>query len=288
MNINKISFPQPVLGVADDVEGQLSFNFNVQLSPDEIVLNVDVKLTNVSLQQLVDKEELAFCLEIQCPETFFRQSEFFFDKHKKITLPSDKLRGKVSVNLYLISMKNIKDYRLETFNQDYLGYHFEISKGEVLGIGGSGYFMAEKSWADFMSVSSFMEIQQGDYKQGPVKYDLEQDKIVIWLSKMDYKKYQQVYRDDNLANVFHTAIAYPALIYVLSYIISSKDFQYDEKSWYLHLRQRSRNEKNLKDISEWEIHEVADIAQQLLKNPLDRTLSGIEEIYEIINLTQES
>lgn len=282
MKTNKVSFPHPVLGISDDVEGDFSFTkpIQVQLTREEVLLTADIQLTSASLERLLDEEAVAFCLEIHNPKTLFKRSVFFFKKNKEISLPSSKLRGKVEVGLYIVAMRDIKNYALNEFNPDYSNYNFNIAKGEVLGFGGSCRFIAEKSWIDFMSVSSFMEIQKGDYKEGPVKYNLEGDKVIVELSETDYDKYRQVYFDDPLANIFHTAIAYPALIYTLSYIISSKEEYFKEQDWYLYLEQRGANEENLRDITQWEIDEVADIAQQLLENPLTRTLSGMRDVYD--------
>ena len=280
MLINKISFPYPVLNNADDVNGEFGFNFDVELSPETIILTVKINLDNDSFKKLLKEKKVAFCLEVHNSQAFFRESYVFEDYDKKFTLLSKNLRGKVDVYLYIIAIDNIKDYSLSEFNSDYIGYVFDILKGEKLAMGGHGFFMAEKTWADFMSVSSFIEIQGGPNKEGPAKYNLDNDdKVLVILSKEDYKKYQMVYTNEDIAYIFHSAIVYPALIYILSCIVINKDSDnYKQTNWYLYLTQRFANEPNSKNITDLDITEISEFAQKLLKNPLSRSLSSIDKL----------
>ena len=112
MLINKISFPYPVLNNADDVNGEFGFNFDVELSPETIILTVKINLDNDSFKKLLKEKKVAFCLEVHNSQAFFRESYVFEDYDKKFTLLSKNLRGKVDVYLYIIAIDNIKDYSL--------------------------------------------------------------------------------------------------------------------------------------------------------------------------------
>jgi len=292
MLINKISFPYPVLNIIDDIEGDFDFTFDVKLSPDIIILDLKINLINDSLHKLIVEKKAAFCLEIQNTQTFFRESCIFSEKNKFLTLKSDDLRGKVVVFVYIVALQDIKNYSLKEFNQDYSNYSFEISKGDTLALGGHGFFMAEKSWADFMSVSSFMEVQKGNFKTGPVQYNLNESKVLVILSEEDYKKYSNVYKNDEFLNVFLAVIVYPALLYLLSYIIINPD-EHKDNGWYLSLMQRCANEPKLGKISEWQISDIVEKAQELLKDPkektypMERALFGMQKTYELLNSTNE-
>jgi hypothetical protein len=184
------------------------------------------------------------------------------------------------LDFYIVATADIVDYTLPEAHDDYRGYKFNLSKGDVIAGGSSASFIAEKSWLALKTVSSFMDIQKYDEKNGPMKIDLSLDKITVKMSENDYERYHGTWNKQHFGPIFHSAIVLPTLIYALSQMIEDeKGDNYGDKKWYQVLDHRIKNDEALKNIV-FEQGDIAQIAQILLGNPMDRTLSSLEKITE--------
>ena len=97
MKVNKLSFPHPVLGLGDDVAGVYSIEFkneSVELDRDLIKLNIKHVLANKTLEKLVSDGFAQYCIEVQCPQTVFKESYFSQNSEHLIKIPANYLRNK--------------------------------------------------------------------------------------------------------------------------------------------------------------------------------------------------
>lgn len=285
MQVADLSLPTPVLGISDDVDGRFEVMPDIILGRDEILIKVKYFLANPSLERLISEGKAEFVTEISCSETIYRHAFKTSDKNQEIKLESDLLRDKVELSHWIVVSSDIPDYCPENANRDYSGYIFGVENGDVLAYGKSHIFLAEKSWLEFMSVSSFMVIRKDEREYGPANYDLHNDQIKIWLAKDDFERYRHAKTEPNLAPIFHSAIVLPALIYVLSELVVHTE-GYSGRKWYLHLMMRKENDEQLKNIN-WDLDKVPFIAQTLLKNPLNRSFEGIESLIRSIQRTTQ-
>lgn len=279
MRISDLSLPHPVLGISDDIKGEFVVTPEITLERDSIGIELEYSLSNPSVEELIDNNKAEFVTEISCQETLFRDAYRTTNNKQEINIDSELLRDEVDLTHWIVASSDIPYYGPSNANEDYLGATFNIEKGDVLAYGKSHTFLAEKSWLEFMSVSSFMVIRKDDGRDtGSARYDLDNDQIKIWLAKDDFEKYHKNRIDNNLSPIFHSAIVLPALIYALSYMISNPEVHSDRK-WYLHLMLRRENDATLKNMS-WDLNNVPAISQALLKDPLNRTFTGIESFIE--------
>jgi len=280
MKINSLSLPHPVLGIHDDVKGAYETQLSVQLTPDKVTLLVDHKLDNASIKGLVSSNKASFCVEVNCPKTFYRCVLSTNNSKQVIEIPSSQLLDKVSLDFYIVSTADIANYTLPEAHEDYKGYKFNLYKGDVVAGGSSASFIAEKSWLALKTVSSFMDIQKYDEKDGPMKIDLSLDKITVKMSENDYERYHGTWNKQHFGPIFHSAIVLPTLIYALSQMIEDETGDnYGDRKWYQVLDHRIKNDEALKNIV-FEQGNIAQVAQILLGNPMDRTLSSLEKITE--------
>jgi len=280
MRINSLSLPHPVLGIHDDVEGTYETELSVQLTQESVTLAIKHKLNNEGISGMISSGLALFCIEVNCPKTFYRNI-FFTENHQhSLTIPANLLLDKVSLDFFVVTSVDIRDYYLAGVHEDYKGYKFNLSKGDVIAYGSSASFIAEKSWLALRTVSSFMDIQKYDEKNGPIKIDLSSDKIIVKMSESDYERYRSTWNKQYFGQIFHSAIVLPALIYALSQMFEDRNGDsYGDRKWREMLDHRIKNDEVLRNIRA-DQGNVVQIAQILLDNPMDRTLSSLEKIIE--------
>lgn len=269
MLINNYSFPHPVLGRNDDVEGVFETLLTYTIERKKITLSYKFSLRNKTIDELVKTKKAICYVHLTCRETKYR-NVFKLDKSAgNLTIPTEDLRGRVVVYFFVLADGKISGYSPDGENTDYKDYNFEIGEGDILAHDFKHYdFLAEKTWEKLLAVSSYMKIVKSDKADGPAEYDLNGEKIVIYLSQKDYENYNPLSSDDMLSSVFHASIALPALMYTLNLIVDNES-EYLEKKWYVHLKSRIENDKELKAIT-LESQNVPKISQLILNNPIGR------------------
>lgn len=277
MKINNLSLPHPVLGIGDDVRGSYNVGFQYKLERDKITLYIKEELFNRTLKNLVETKKALFTVEVNCYQTFYRKSFLFSEENYVIPISSVELRGRVNVTFYITATQDIPDYQIDEANDDYAGYKFEITKGDVLAYGGDTSFPAPKDWQALMAVTSFMEIEEYDKPEGPVHFVPTQDKVVIQMAKNDFKRYNEYKTAKDLYPIFHGSFVFGALQHLL-YIMHSSADEYKDTDWYQVLDERLKTEDKFKDLDITQIEHIPEIVQRFLDNPINRELLGIKNV----------
>lgn len=287
MNINNLSLPHPVLGASDDISGKYDIDCEKEIFVDRVILNINHKLDNDFFSEMIKNNLAVFGVEINCPQTIFREMFLSEKNQQDIFINADDLRGRVTVSFFIVATADLQEYKPESINKEYGNATFTISKGEILGYGGSTFFYADKRWKESESISSFMCIIKSDKKDGPMEYNIMSDRINISLPEGDYYNYKQAGNDfKKIYNVYHGALVYPALLYALVKMFSDNDEDDILKTyaWYEQLCDRLDNDSKFKEI-ERTVENAPLVAQMLLSSPEDgtpisRTLSCIKDIVD--------
>lgn len=276
MLINNYSFPHPVLGRNDDVNGAFETLLTYMIERKKISLSYKFSLRNKTIEELVKTKKATCYVHLTCRETKYR-NVFKLDKSTgSLTVPAEDLRGRVVIYFFVLADEKISSYAPDGENDDYKDYHFEIGEGDILAHDSRHYdFLAEKTWEKLLAVSSYMKIVKSDKTDGPAEYDLNGDKIVIFLSQKDYQNYLPLSGDDMLSSVFHASIALPALMYSLNAVIENAS-EYSERGWYLHLMERIQNDEELRSVN-FEDQNIPKISQLILNNPIGRELPDLDK-----------
>ena len=153
MNVSD-GFPYPILifGGDDIGDGEFSWSIDggrVKLGHESIEFNVRYELTQAYFKELVSTRRAVFSLEIHCPTTFFRRSMASFDDECHVKISSGDVRGEVIVSGYIIANDNLGDYAPTSLSDFFLGSTFSIEKGDIIAIGGTTSFIAEKEFDPF-------------------------------------------------------------------------------------------------------------------------------------------
>lgn len=283
MNFNNISFPHPVLGVANEVSSEIKRieKDDISINPNNHCYEVKVKYTfdDEVLKQMVQDGKAEFICEATCSNTLYR--EIIRSEKSKITfeIPRKRVKGKVEFVCLLVANENIESYSNANFHSDYNGFSFEIEQGDILAYFGDFSFNADIKYEKLKAVSSFMEIVPNE-ELTYTHVDLKKPKIEIQLPTETYKLYQSgfISQEVKFAPVFHSSIVLNALLTALYNFEEHKDYL-----WAKVIDYRLKNEKQFKDMNFDEKENIPEIAQMLLGNPFKRLLEGLNVIVESEN-----
>lgn len=276
MRVNSKSYPHPVLGNEDDLGGFFKVEFKYELGKDEIVLNPAFSIQNKSIEDLIKSGKASFMAEAECRSTFYRRCFPARKPTGRFSIPSKMLRERVAVGFYVCADQDIRDYRPSDPHPDYKGAAFDIEAGDILAIGGYSSFIAEKNFDPLRPpISSFMSIMEGNQYQGPMQIDYESDKITIFLSKEDWKNYMEVRGQKLAEGILHASIVLPVLVDAV-YQVANRSGDYEDKNWYGRI-EAILDSKGLREKDPFES------AQKILENPISRSFSGINSLFEVTN-----
>lgn len=269
MKGNMKSYPYPVVGNENDVEGRFVVtNFVRNLSPDTISLEYGFEITNSTLKGLVESGQAKIVIQVECSTTFYRQAFTTQSMVGSIDIPANKLRERVMVRFYVCADKAITDYLPEGSHPDYEGSKFEVEKGDVLAEGSYTSFIAEKTFDPLNSpVDSLIRVKPGKNKDA-AQVDFEQDKILIELPEDDYAQYIES-KGRKLTDSIHATLAFPVLVEAIN-AMSRKNTDLSEYTWFERVNQICID-RGL------DINEPYVAAQKILSNPIGRNFRKLNE-----------
>jgi len=261
------SYPFPVLGNEDDIEGKFLPSLTYTLEPDTVTVNCSFELNNPSIEKLIAAGEAKFFIQLECPATFYRRAFSAKSSEVKIEIDAGELRDRVTASFYICATKSISLYNPEGTHEELVG-EAEVEEGDVLADGGSGWFVADKTFDPLKApVSSFMKIKEASFKTGPMDIEYEDDSILIMLSKDDFKEYK--YARKYAVSTIHASLVLPALIDVLHSMHSNRN-EYRDYSWFSRIEQICATRKI-------NIDEPIEAAQHLLGEPIGRSLEELKK-----------
>ena len=276
MKVNTKSYPHPVLGNGDDLGGFFKVEFRYELGKEAVTLHPIFSLKNASIEELLKKGKASFVAEVECRNTFFRQSFSSRNQAERFSIPARALRERVTVGFYICADQDMHGYRPSEPHPDYEGATFDVEAGDILAVGGYCSFIAEKNFDPLRPpVSSFMSIIEGSQHEGPMLIDYDTDKITVVLSKSDWKNYMEIRNQKPVEGILHSSVVFPVLVDAI-HQLQSGNSEYDERNWYARI-EAILDEKGLRD------KEPFDAAQKILDNPSSRSFKGIEALLGTTN-----
>lgn len=265
-----VSFPHPVVGNTDDAGGR--FEPTVIRSNDRRTLTLDVNdlaTNNEALDRYIANERAEFITRVVCGNTGFRKTYTTRKRAQQIKIPIHELYREVQLELGVIAMGDIPDYRPSDPHPDYGESTFPVEAGDILAIAPSRQFTLDLQWDPLRApMQSIMRIVRDTRETGPMIAALEEDKIIVHVSSQDYDRYSA--RKNDSADILHVSIVLPVLVQAIQ---KRADPDYQNLAWSLRLQV-------LLDRIEDEGDPLA-AAQQLLRMPLERALKQLESRPEV-------
>jgi hypothetical protein len=212
MVASNISYPHPVLGNGDDISiGEISPTVAYEISDEAILLSVDgLTSGHADIDQMLKDGDAIWHLRIQCSRTYMRENFAANDSSFEVRLRGEDYEGMVDVDATIVARSDITDYRPAGLHEDYEDEKFQLRAGEVIGVGPTFRFLVDKVYDPLKApVSSLVRITKGEHKDGPFTLVLDDDHIIVRLSKADWHEYDGI--RDRVPTVVHSAIVLPAL-----------------------------------------------------------------------------
>lgn len=272
----KTNYQWPVLGDGNSVSGSYGIEMeNVLLKNDEYYFLIEHKLENEILKGIVEDKKASFASEVICSATNYRQVFKSYSAKQEFIIPSNELRGPVTVRFYIITGEGIKDYDNPDFHEDYGSQTFDLGPSAVLAITEEEYkFDAKKRYAGIMGFRPYIVLEPSGDSEGPMSVNYAGDIIIIYIPNPEYDKISASIRTGNpdYEVLVDSSIAFPTIILALSETISEETANAN-KFWYQSLRKVADNAGK-----DWELSNIFEIAQIASKMPSARISDTLNRI----------
>jgi hypothetical protein len=181
MSYQGVSFPYPVLGNSEDVNGSFRFKLDLKKGNDKIVFsNISYEIDNEYFLALVKSKRASVFCSIRCSATLYFHS-FDVTELNSFEIQEVFLAGKIEVKSTLVAIEQITDYTSSSFNEDaFLGENqgvFIVPKGGVIGFGGG--FLFDLGVQFKRGLTGIIEFHRRSFDM-PMEIDLGEQKIIIY------------------------------------------------------------------------------------------------------------
>jgi|25_taG_2_1085351.scaffolds.fasta_scaffold01788_7 hypothetical protein len=178
MFTEKISYPHPVLGLNNDINGSFQSSLNVKRNKKHRKIrfyDIKHKIDNTYIQSLIDDGQASFLFKIYCSSTF--KTWTIITKNDYFELDENDLYNKVEIEIFIITSDEISTYEHSSFNEVFKGFCFSLEKNDIIGISGKIIMTIEKE-DEKLGIGSMFSFLSKEIQQ-PISFEYEQDKIGI-------------------------------------------------------------------------------------------------------------
>lgn len=257
------SFPYPVLGNVDDVDGRIDMNVKVEGVGAQYVVSGSIDTSNEWYGNAITEGFAKWLLRVECSKTYYRRSIAIDDTKLKFGIPSDCVEGLVYLRPVLVACADESEFRPSGANKDYGGARFAVRMGGVLGIGPVGVFEAEKcTLGGKRHRSALIRIRPSDCEEGEAEIVLDHPTILVRIPGRDWKAFMVA--KGFLPSAMTAVVGVPAVAEAIRKVDSE---EFEEQPWSLALQRILKSHRIGREKSEF----VA--AQAVLNSPL-RVLLG--------------
>jgi len=231
-NSGNISWPHPVLGNSDDIEG--SFQVKITGSIKDHVLSLKseaIEIDNDYFKSLIDDEKAIVLFKLSCSSTLYTDQ---FENKLDTLIDCSLISNILNIDVLIVAKENMDDYADQSFHEDtLLGNNngvFKIRKGTIIGDAGSVSFRLNNEFRK--GIAGIIRFQENDPFL-PINIDVDGQQIII--------KYPHSPDSQNMIttftqgrkqylNTFLNLFIIPALSEAFRTLIESKnDTTYDSK-----------------------------------------------------------
>ncbi|MEH0293936.1 hypothetical protein V6R98_17435 [Agrobacterium sp. CCNWLW71] len=268
-------YPHPVLSdySEDYVSGEFSCKFEQNITASgELRLVSSLQIANDLLTDLIKTQAASAGYFLVCRRTYFNhlqvaplgESEKYFD--------AARLFGSVIIRPVVWTIREIAGLASPLIHPEF-GESVPVAKGAVIALGPEFRFsMDQKKYKPFDSI--FELARNEDVAENTVSVDHDQDRITILARDKTYKEIAAI-RDINRGkDMILNTIYLPAIMEVI-FRLQAGETDVEGRKWYRIFKARCVDLG--KDPSDPSISPL-ELAQQLLRGPLRKTISLMESV----------
>lgn len=283
MRLNDISFPYPVLGIADDVRPLLKEDAVVFDSPksdaNNFYFHIHLHQRNKDIADYIELGRAEYTCEVSCIRTFYRRCFKSSTPDIDITIGRKEICGRVGFTSAVIVKKEIARYVNSQFNEDYEDMSFRLVPGDALVIFPTANYNVDIKYDKLYAAGSYMQIEDGGLEIKRPRFNIDGSKIVIQLPQGMYDEYSKYINNDiAYMEMLHSSLVLNALTNALYHY---NDESYKDRLWHECIEYRLMNEDKFKgymiEDGKLDVNSVYDIAQDLLGNPYNRLFDRIKD-----------
>ncbi len=270
------SYPVYASDVDDYNNPKFEFNYTVAIEQESLTINYKVSLSNTTLINKIQNEDIKLVLHVECPQTFYREIINLELFEGAISLKLKNLMGRVEVCCMLVANVDTTINQSFGINREYGATVFKVKRGFILGYDNSYSFTVPKEKDELFKPSSIITVVKKLNLADEFDIDLnDSNKIRIQLNEEMYTMFVQM--QGNLqVPVVHSMIVLPTLTYVVEQIKNSdarKEFE--DYMWYVSIEKQLKSIGLEIDSKEFESMNTVVIAQKLLKSPVKNALVSL-------------
>jgi hypothetical protein len=236
---------------------------------ETLYLGTKIVCSSNTINELLKSGGATFVIHVECSNTLFRRAYEFTETEHQIPIPRDNLNDDVEVNTFVRAKRDLPGYQIIGSHPDYGDAKFDVRTCDILAVGEGCVFPIESTFDSMSRIGSIFLLKEAN-KEGdiPMQMDPNHDKIVITLSKPDFKIYKQLKSHDSLSALLTTSLVLPVLIEALDLLREDTSGADDHRRWVRVLSRR------IEQLGLDKTAEPLILAQQLLENPIKRSLVG--------------
>ena len=213
MAIGHVSYPHPVLSNGDDIGLGTTdaIDLACTIRDESVTLEIEgLRTENPTIDKLVEDGLAEWVVRVQCARTYFRSTTTTRDGTASTTIDGRELDGAVDVDVSVCAVAEIPGFRPDGVHKDYGDQKVDLLVGDLLVLGGSFRFAVDKDFDPLRaSVRSLMTVTEGDHDVGSFRVDLDDDLILVSLSKHDWASWNAT--KDHAPEILHASLVVPVL-----------------------------------------------------------------------------
>ncbi len=178
MFADSFSFPHPVLGLNDDIQGEFTISIKVERNVQERKLrfyNFEYLIDNKYINELINKNKAGILIKIYCSSTFLTWT--ILDPQKNFELDENDLFNKIEINVFIVTKERIENYSHSSFNPQFEGFNFSLNENEIIGLTGKTTMGIEKT-DEKLGLGNIFKFFSHDTEK-PIEFSYNHDKIHI-------------------------------------------------------------------------------------------------------------
>lgn len=285
-------YPYPVLTPRSDDYVGCSFDVSGDAirHDREVELRLKAELNCPSIQALVERDDAAIILHVECSRSAFRKSFKLPAGEYALRISSDDVSGRISLCPFIVAQREIGEYRSEQFNPIYQNLAFRVRCGAVLaeGIEKSVYVETATRDIDYkpdiFSVVPDKSMDDDEREKRQIKIDPCSTKIRIHMPTKAFSQYGVLLKSGISNDVVLSSIVLPAMMEALSHMQKVMIAEGDEGDlrdfiWFNTVKNRI---VQLYPVAQqdWvkfvcEDMSIASVAQTLIKSPVVEALQRL-------------
>ena len=293
MQIGKKGFPYPILNNAKNFNCYLNDTYELKFEQLEengnyVLKNIRIESDSKLLKKLLSNRKAKAMVMIECSSTIYKHSEEIGFEPKDISIPINKLSGRVEISSITYATETIEEFSSENFIDDFEGYSFRIEKYCPIAVDDGVVSKIEYDDMEDKKVSSiFSVVKSFDTDRKIMKVVNDDKKIRIELPENEYNNFDRLNGQIKFQHIFFSIIIIPALSMCLKDI--QEELKYhgkmiediiDTHTWFMSV-QNAYKKLTGSNLTEeiFLAYDVLELSQMIMD---DCTTNSIDDFYDII------